>query len=264
MNRLELTGLTKNFGGITACRDISLTIPDGQIMGLIGPNGAGKTTIFNLITGVYQPTGGRIYYDGQVLSRLRPDQIVDRGVARTFQNIRLFRNLSVLDNVCIGADRHESYSLAAALVRLPYVVKKEVAIVERAMEYLAVVGLNDKAAIRADALPYGLQRKLELARALALKPKLLLLDEPAAGMNPEESMELAGLIRRVHGQYGLTILLIEHHMDVVMDLCEKVFVLNFGIKLAEGTAEEIQTNPDVLKAYLGEGYRRAGNKQDQC
>ena len=164
-------------------------------MGLIGPNGAGKTTIFSLITGVYQPTGGRIYFDGQVLSRLRPDQIVDRGVARTFQNIRLFRNLSVLDNVCIGVDRHESYSLAAALVRLPHVVKKEVAIIERAREYLAVVGLHDKAAIRADALPYGLQRKLELALVLTLKPKLLLLDQPAAGMNPEESMELAGLIR---------------------------------------------------------------------
>lgn len=260
MNVLELMDVGKKFGGIVACKDVSFTIPDGQIMGLIGPNGAGKTTIFNLITGVYDVTDGTIVFDGNTLLGLRPDQIVHRGIARTFQNIRLFRNLSVLDNVCIAVDRHHTYPLGAALLRLPQVVKKEAEIRKMAREYLAVVGLEDKAGIRADALPYGLQRKLEIARALALTPKLLLLDEPAAGMNPEESMELARLIRQIHRHYGLTILLIEHHMDVVMELCEKVFVLNFGMKLAEGTPEEIQTNPDVLKAYLGEGYKRAGNK----
>lgn len=260
MNVLELMDVTKKFGGIVACKDVSFTIPAGQIMGLIGPNGAGKTTIFNLITGVYDVTDGTIVFDGNTILGLRPDQIVHRGIARTFQNIRLFRNLSVLDNVCIAVDRHQTYPLGAALLRLPQVVKKETEIKKLAREYLAVVGLEDKAGIRADALPYGLQRKLEIARALALTPKLLLLDEPAAGMNPEESMELARLIRQIHRHYGLTILLIEHHMDVVMELCEKVFVLNFGMKLAEGSPEEIQTNPDVLKAYLGEGYKRAGNK----
>ncbi|HWR38270.1 MAG TPA: ABC transporter ATP-binding protein [Patescibacteria group bacterium] len=259
MNLLELNGVTKRFGGITACKEISFGIAPGQIMGLIGPNGAGKTTAFNLITGVYDLTGGTILLEGKPIQGARPDEIVQWGVARTFQNIRLFRNLSVLDNVCIAADLHETYSLSAALLRLPQVSRRERAIREQAMEYLAAVGLEERAALRADSLPYGLQRKLEIARALALKPRLLLLDEPAAGMNPEESLDLARLIRRIHEEYQLTTLLIEHHMDVVMALCEKIFVMNFGVRLAEGTAEEIQTNPDVLKAYLGEGYKRAGN-----
>ncbi len=256
---MRLEAVTKRFGGIVACKDISFGIPEGRIMGLIGPNGAGKTTIFNLITGVYSLTAGRIYFRGADITRLRPDELVALGIARTFQNIRLFRNLTVLDNVRIAVDRNLPYSFGAALARLPSVLSKERAVYRQATEYLAALGLSGRAGDRADSLPYGLQRKLEIARALALKPKLLLLDEPAAGMNPEESAELARLIRRIHGEFGLTTLLIEHHMDVVMELCEQIYVLNFGVKLAEGDAETVQGNPDVLRAYLGEGYKRAGN-----
>lgn len=256
MNLLELKGVSKAFGGIMACRDVSFVTKQGQIMGLIGPNGAGKTTMFNLITGVYAPTGGSILFQGQELAGMGPDRVVRRGIARTFQNIRLFRNLSVLDNVCIAVDQHVKYSFVTSLLRLPYILQREQDIRNQALGYLAEVGLADKAGAQADSLPYGLQRKLEIARALALRPKLLLLDEPAAGMNPEESLDLAKLIRRLHQRHNLTILLIEHHMDVVMELCDSIFVLNFGLKLAEGTAQAIQTNPDVLKAYLGEGYKR--------
>ena len=256
-NVLELRGVTKRFGGITACKDITFNLAKGQIMGLIGPNGAGKTTAFNLITGVYGVTEGGITLEGGAITGLRPDKIVRRGVARTFQNIRLFRNLSVLDNVVIALDCHETYRLGSSFLRLPVVTRRERAMREEAMGFLTAVGLEDKAAARADSMPYGLQRKLEIARALALKPRLLLLDEPAAGMNPEESLELARLIRTIHDQFRLTTLLIEHHMDVVMALCERIFVMNFGEKLAEGTAEAIQQDPDVLKAYLGEGFKRA-------
>jgi branched-chain amino acid transport system ATP-binding protein len=254
---LELRNVTKLFGGITACKNITFDVAKGQIMGLIGPNGAGKTTAFNLITGVYGLTAGSVALEGKTISGLRPDTIVRRGVARTFQNIRLFRNLSVLDNVIIALDCHETYLLGASFLRLPVVRRREQAIHEEALAYLAAVGLEDKAATRADAMPYGLQRKLEIARALALKPHLLLLDEPAAGMNPEESLDLARLIRKIHEEFKLTTLLIEHHMDVVMALCERIYVMNFGEKLAEGSAEEIQKDPDVLKAYLGEGFKRA-------
>jgi branched-chain amino acid transport system ATP-binding protein len=256
MSMLELKAVTKNFGGITACKDISFTVAPGQVAGLIGPNGAGKTTVFNLITGVYAPTAGGITFNDRDITAIRPDKVVDHGIARTFQNIRLFRNLTVLDNVRIAVDNEVDYALGEALVRSPRVRNREKDIEAMAMERLEEVGLADKAAARADSLPYGLQRKLEIARALALRPKLLLLDEPAAGMNPEESQELAGLVRTIHARHGLTILLIEHHMDVVMDLCERIFVLDFGVKLAEGSAEEIQTNPEVLRAYLGEGYKR--------
>lgn len=234
MKVLELNNVTKKFGGITACKDISLSINRGQIMGLIGPNGAGKTTAFNLITGVYGVTEGTISFEGKPITGKRPDQIVYGGISRTFQNIRLFRNLCVLDNVCIAVDRHETYSLGPALIRLPAVAKKEKEIREQAMEYLTAVGLEEKASHRADSLPYGLQRKLEIARALALKPKLLLLDEPAAGMNPEESLELSRLIRQLHEKFNLMTLLIEHHMDVIMTLCDRIFVMNFGEKLANG------------------------------
>jgi branched-chain amino acid transport system ATP-binding protein len=261
MNVLELSGVTKKFGGITACKNISFSLKKGQIMGLIGPNGAGKTTMFNLITGVYNVTEGSIYFDGKIITGQRSDKIVSYGISRTFQNIRLFRNLSVIDNVCIAVDSHETYSLGAGLLRLPNVRNKEKEIKNQAMEYLAAVGLESKSSLRADSLPYGLQRKLEIARALALKPKLLLLDEPAAGMNPEESSELVKLIRNLHNRYSLTTLLIEHHMDVVMSLCDNIFVMNFGEKLAEGTAEEIQENSDVLTAYLGEGYNRVRSKK---
>jgi branched-chain amino acid transport system ATP-binding protein len=256
-NVLELRGVTKRFGGITACKDITFNLAKGQIMGLIGPNGAGKTTAFNLITGVYGVTEGSIALEGEAITGLRPDRIVRRGVARTFQNIRLFRNLSALDNVVIALDCHETYRLGSSFLRLPVVRRRELAMREEALGFLEAVGLGDKAAARADSMPYGLQRKLEIARALALRPRLLLLDEPAAGMNPEESLELARLIRTIHDRFQLTTLLIEHHMDVVMALCERIFVMNFGEKLAEGTAEAIQRDPDVLKAYLGEGFKRA-------
>ena len=255
-NVLELRGVTKRFGGITACKDITFNLAKGQLMGLIGPNGAGKTTAFNLITGVYGVTEGRIVLEGEAITGLRPDRIVRRGVARTFQNIRLFRNLDCLENVVIALDCHETYDLGSSFLRLPRVRRREQAMRQEAMGYLEAVGLEDKVKARADSMPYGLQRKLEIARALALKPRLLLLDEPAAGMNPEESLELARLIRRIHDQFRLTTLLIEHHMDVVMALCERIFVMNFGEKLAEGTAEAIQQDPDVLKAYLGEGFKR--------
>ncbi len=256
MSMLELKGVTKNFGGIVACKDISLSVAPGQVAGLIGPNGAGKTTVFNLITGVYAPTAGSISFAGKDITAIRPDKVVAHGIARTFQNIRLFRNLTVLDNVRIAVDKEVDYALGEALVRSPRVKNSEKEICALAMERLEEVGLADKAEVRADSLPYGLQRKLEIARALALRPKLLLLDEPAAGMNPEESLELAGLVKTLHARHILTILLIEHHMDVVMELCERIFVLDFGVKLAEGSADEIQTNPDVLRAYLGEGYKR--------
>ncbi|MFZ5754838.1 MAG: ABC transporter ATP-binding protein [Bacillota bacterium] len=258
MTVLEIRNLTKRFGGIVACSDLSFQVVQGEIMGVIGPNGAGKTTVFNLITGVYGPTSGQIIFRGQEIGGKRPDTIVETGIARTFQNIRLFKNLSVLENVIIALDqKHVEYSLPRALLRTPAVSRSEEKLRKLALDYLGIVGLEDKAYQRADSLPYGLQRKLEISRALALEPTLLLLDEPAAGMNPEESLELAGLIREIKNRFSLTILLIEHHMDVVMELCNRIVVMNFGEKLAEGTPEEIQENPLVLKAYLGEGYKRA-------
>ncbi|HYF95413.1 MAG TPA: ABC transporter ATP-binding protein [Symbiobacteriaceae bacterium] len=256
MPLLELSQVTKTFGGIMACNQLSFQVEQGHITGVIGPNGAGKTTVFNLVTGVYQPTAGRIVFDGIDIGRRRPDQLATLGMSRTFQNIRLFRNLTVLDNVKVAVGQKATYGLLPTLFRAPSVARSEARITQEAMECLALVGLDSKATDRADSLPYGLQRKLEIARAMALRPKLLLLDEPAAGMNPEESAELTGLIRSLHKQFALTILLIEHHMDVVMELCDHIVVLNFGEKLAEGTPAEIQADPAVLKAYLGEGYKR--------
>ena len=254
---MRLEQVKKNFGGVTACRNVDFAVKKDSIVGLIGPNGAGKTTIFNLITGVYAPTSGEILFDGQAIQGQRPDKIVAMGIARTFQNIRLFKSLSVLDTVSVAVDRQVNYSLASALLHMPGVTTAEAKVREQACEYLEFVGLEDKMQARADSLPYGLQRKLEIARAIALKPKLLLLDEPAAGMNPEESCELAGLIRKIHQHYKLTVLLIEHHMDVVMELSDRIVVLNFGEKLSEGTSQEIQEDPVVLSAYLGEGYKHA-------
>lgn len=259
MGLLQLNNVTKKFGGVTACHNVGFGVEKGSIVGLIGPNGAGKTTIFNLVTGVYEPTSGEIIFNGQSIQGLRPDRIVGSGIARTFQNIRLFKSLSVLETVSVAVDRQMPYSLASTLFRLPSVITAEKSIREQACQYLETVGMTDRMNVRADSLPYGLQRKLEIARAIALKPQLLLLDEPAAGMNPEESADLAGLIRKIHQQYQLTILLIEHHMDVVMELSDRIVVLNFGEKLAEGTCREIQENPEVLRAYLGEGYKHARN-----
>ena len=254
---LSLEKVTKSFGGLVACSDLSFTVEAGEIVGLIGPNGAGKTTVFNLLTGVYQPTRGRIVFKGQENGRASPDRLALRGMARTFQNIRLFKNLTALENVRIALGRQARYSLFEALLGLPSARRMESDLRAQAMELLELVGLADKAGSRADSLPYGHQRKLEIARALALRPQLLLLDEPAAGMNPEESMSLVRLVRSLHQRFGLTTLLIDHHMDVIMELCQHIVVLNFGQKLAEGTPTQIQSDPLVLKAYLGEGFKRA-------
>lgn len=259
MELLQLKHVTKQFGGVTACHDVSFSVEQNSIVGLIGPNGAGKTTMFNLISGVYAPTSGDIIYDGGKIHGQRPDRIVAMGIARTFQNIRLFKTLSVLETVSVAVDRQVRYGLPSALLRLPGVLSAEKQVREQACDYLEAVGLQNRLDARADSLPYGLQRKLEIARAVALKPKLLLLDEPAAGMNPEESRDLATLIRQIHQRYQLTILLIEHHMDVVMELCDRIVVLNFGEKLSEGTCREIQEDSAVLCAYLGEGYKHARN-----
>ena len=257
-NVLEVKNLTKLFGGIVACHDLSFAAQAGQITGVIGPNGAGKTTLFNLVTGVYKPTGGDILFQGQPIGGRQPDYVVKQGITRTFQNIRLFKNLSLLENVVVALDLNRtSYRMFAALTRLGGVRRTERELRKTALEYLDIVGLADRPNDRADSLPYGLQRKLEIARALALQPRLLLLDEPAAGMNPEESLALAELIRQVRDRFELSVLLIEHHMDVVMELCDHIVVINFGEWLAEGAPDAIQNNKAVLEAYLGEDYERA-------
>jgi branched-chain amino acid transport system ATP-binding protein len=252
---IDIKNISKSFGGIIACNDISFYVKEGEIKGLIGPNGAGKTTIFNLITGAYGLDEGNIFFCGKEIGRLRPDQIVKRGITRTFQNIRLFQNLTVLENVIIALDQwNANYNFFSAMTRLPTMLLEESRIRKLAQFYLHSVGLEGRETQVANSLPYGLQRKLEIARALALQPKLLLLDEPAAGMNEEESMELAQLIKRVKERFNLTIILIEHHMDVVMEICDSILVINFGEVLSEGTAFQIQNDPDVLKAYLGARY----------
>ena len=260
---LRIEDVSKNFGGIVAVENLTCELHDGEIMGIIGPNGAGKTTVFNLITGVYKPTSGKIIFLGDDITGNAPDLIVRKGIARTFQNIRLFKKLSVLNNVVTALDLNNPvYNIFEAIVlNFPFinskVKRKEAELREKAMSFLDLVGIGNLAQKRADSLPYGLQRKLEIARALALNPRVLLLDEPAAGMNPEESMELARLIKDIQKKLGLTILLIEHHMDLVMSLCDKILVVNFGSELAIGAPKEIQETPAVLKAYLGEAYKGA-------
>jgi branched-chain amino acid transport system ATP-binding protein len=232
---------------------VSLTVRPGETVGLIGPNGSGKTTVFNLISGVYKSNAGSIRLNGSELAGVAPDRIVGKGISRTFQNIRLFPKMTVLQNVQTALHPLSDYSLAEAFVAWPWTVHKtEQRLRSVALDLLAVVGLEQHADQVAGTLPYGLQRKLEIARALALQPKLLLMDEPAAGMNPEESLELVELIERIRASRDLAIILIEHHMDVVMNLCSRITVLNFGSVIAEGTPEEIQNDPAVLKAYLGE------------
>ncbi len=250
---VSIRGLHKRFGGVIAVDGVDLDVWPRQIVGLIGPNGSGKTTVFNLITGVYPLDAGSVRFTGQELATLQPTRIVQAGIARTFQNIRLFSSMTVLDNVQTALHADSRYSLAAAFLQWPWTVwPNEERLRERAMQLLRTVDLETYAARVAGTLPYGLQRKLEIARALALQPRLLLLDEPAAGMNPQESLELVELIRRIHSGTDLTIVLIEHHMDVVMNVCERIAVLNFGKKIAEGTPDEIQSNPLVLEAYLGQ------------
>ena len=248
---LSLSHVSKAFGGVQAIDDFSLTLNDGGIHGLIGPNGAGKTTIFNTITGIYRADAGQIRLAGEDITQITPHEAARKGIARTFQNIRLFGNLSVLENVVIACNLHSAYGLPDALLRTPRFRRARRETEARAAEYLEIVGLSDRAGERADSLPYGHQRKLEIARAMATKPRLLLLDEPAAGMNVEESAELVDFIFRLHEQFSVTVLLIEHHMDVVARLCDACTVLNFGRTLATGSMEEIRRNPEVVAAYLG-------------
>ena len=252
MAMLEVTSLGISFGGLRAVDELSMKIEEGGLVGLIGPNGAGKTTVFNMLTGVYRPTDGGIRLDGQNLIGKKPHDICKMGVARTFQNIRLFSNLSVQDNVKTGLHNEITYTLAESLLHIGSYRKKERAMDGRAMELLEVFDLVSVADYKAANLPYGKQRKLEIARALATDPKLLLLDEPAAGMNPNETEELMETIELVRKKFGVTVLLIEHDMKLVSGICEYLYVLNFGRLLAEGTPSEVLSNPEVVTAYLGE------------
>lgn len=252
MAMLDVKNLSISFGGLKAVDDFSITIEKGQLYGLIGPNGAGKTTIFNLLTGVYKPDGGRILLDGKDITGHKAIQINQAGIARTFQNIRLFKELSVLGNVKVGLHNHHKYSTLSGILRLPSYYKVEKEMDERAMELLKVFDLDKEFDYKASNLPYGKQRKLEIARALATEPKLLLLDEPAAGMNPNETAELMKTIRFVRDHFDMTVLLIEHDMKLVSGICERLTVLNFGHMLAEGPTSEVLSNPEVIKAYLGE------------
>ena len=252
MAMLDVKNLSISFGGLKAVDDFSITIEKGQLYGLIGPNGAGKTTIFNLLTGVYKPDGGRILLDGKDITGHKAIQINQAGIARTFQNIRLFKDMSVLDNVKVGLHNHYQYSTLTGILRLPKYFKVEKEMNEKAMEILKVFDLDKEAEILAGNLPYGKQRKLEIARALATDPKLLLLDEPAAGMNPNETQELMDTIRFVQEHFHMTTLLIEHDMKLVGGICEKLTVLNFGQVLTEGETSEVLNDPTVITAYLGE------------
>lgn len=257
---LELNQLTKTFGGLRAVNSVDLSLPRNSLTGLIGPNGAGKTTIFNLITGVYLPTSGAITLNEQPIVGLEPHEINQMGIARTFQNIRLFPNLTVLDNVRIAYHPHAGYGLVDSILQTRRFETHESQLTERAVEFLSVFSLQDRLSEIAKNLPYGEQRRLEIARALAAEPQLLLLDEPAAGMNPQESTVLMDLIHFIRERFNLTILLIEHQMRVVMGICETIAVMDFGEIIARGTPQEIQKNQRVIEAYLGPGASALSEK----
>ncbi len=252
MTLLKTDKLSINFGGLRALSNLTLEINRGELIGLIGPNGAGKTTVFNLLTGVYAPTEGSIIFNEQNTRGLKPFEVTQLGIARTFQNIRLFSELSVIDNVKIAYNHHVKYSLPEAVLRVGRYFPEEESFHEQAQELLRIFNLLDKKDEIAKNLPYGEQRRLEIARALATKPQLILLDEPAAGMNPQETNELTSLIRWIRDEFKLTVLLIEHDMSLVMDLCERIYVLEYGTTIAHGLPEEIRSNPRVIEAYLGE------------
>ena len=253
---LEVSGLSQDFGGLRALSDLDLHVNANEIVALIGPNGAGKTTFFNCVTGIYTPTEGKMYLydaDGEkhLLNGKKPHKITAMGMARTFQNIRLFKELSVIDNIKVGLHESMKYDLASSLIRLPNYWKEEKQCTERALELLDIFHMADLANAQAGSLPYGAQRRLEIMRALATGPKLLLLDEPAAGMNPSETAELTETIRRIRDEFNIAVLLIEHDMSLVMGICEGIAVLNFGRVIAKGTPDEIRNNPQVIEAYLG-------------
>ncbi|HFU3891424.1 TPA: ABC transporter ATP-binding protein [Streptococcus suis] len=248
---LEVKDLTKNFGGLTAVGDVTMELHEGELVGLIGPNGAGKTTLFNLLTGVYETSEGTITLAGTLLNGKAPSKIASLGLGRTFQNIRLFKNMTVLENVLIGLGNHGKAEVFASFFRLPAFYKNEESLKTKAIELLKIFDLDGDVDTLAKNLPYGQQRRLEIVRALATEPKILFLDEPAAGMNPQETAELTQLIRKIKEEFNITIMLIEHDMSLVMEVTERIYVLEYGRLIAHGTPAEIRSNKRVIEAYLG-------------
>lgn len=251
MTLLDVKNLTKHFGGLTAVGDVTLELNEGELVGLIGPNGAGKTTLFNLLTGVYEPSEGTVTLDGHLLNGKAPYKIASLGLGRTFQNIRLFKDLTVLDNVLIAFGNHHKPHTFASFFRLPAFYKNEEGLKNKALDLLKIFDLDKEAETLAKNLAYGQQRRLEIVRALATEPKILFLDEPAAGMNPQETAELTELIRRIKNEFNITIMLIEHDMSLVMEVTERIYVLEYGRLIAHGTPDEIKSNERVIEAYLG-------------
>ena len=251
MALLDVKHLTKNFGGLTAVGDLTLELNEGELVGLIGPNGAGKTTLFNLLTGVYEPSEGTITLDGNLLNGKKPYHIAALGLSRTFQNIRLFKEMTVLDNVLVGLANSHKQNIVASLLRLPSYYSSEKELRQKALDLLAIFDLDGEADTLAKNLPYGQQRRVEIVRALATEPKILFLDEPAAGMNPQETAELTQLIRQIKEEFNITIMLIEHDMSLVMEVTERIYVLEYGRVIAHGTPDEIKNDKRVIEAYLG-------------
>jgi len=249
---LRVEGITQVFGGITALGDVSFSVKQGEIKGVIGPNGAGKTTLFNIITGVYRQTAGDVFLEGEKVSLLPPEKLARRRMVRTFQNVELFGRMTVLENVMVGLHTRSRSGILSCALKLPRHLREERRIREQALAWLQFAGIDGHAADTAENLPFGKGRLLEIARAMALEPKIILLDEPAAGLNSRETSDLGTLIHKIRSS-GVTVVLVEHDMDLVMDICDSILVLNLGRKLAEGTPREIQENPEVIAAYLGEG-----------
>lgn len=249
---LEVRGITQQFGGVTALSDVSFAVRQGEVTGIIGPNGAGKTTLFNVVTGLYTPTAGTVLLDGRNVTRLPPEKLARRGMVRTFQNIELFAKMTVLENVMVGLHTKSTSGLLSCSLRMPWQRAEERRLRQGALQWLEFAGIAELAGTEAGGLPFGKGRLLEIARAMALEPRLILMDEPAAGLNSRETLELARLIKRIQ-ETGITVALVEHDMELVMDICDAIVVLNLGSKLAEGSPREIQENPEVIAAYLGEG-----------